>query len=245
MLNIKDWTVAPNISYGSFIAPPHGPHYPSRCRTLKVVLKKKKKSNQRGEPDLLPQSPLSWALQCCTSNLIMRVLPVHYSYAKQRPAALPHAHINLNLLTKAQKGPVCVLVFHSKSGGIIKKKYNNNKYILQQCLSEENALQSFIGYAQSQERVIKKRKAKKKKKTQPGRDLGRERGRGGQKRIKEGNLQTFQTSLVERDEAKSGVGVGGRQRAERHILDKYIHPQQFEMVEIPVSYTWVRALGRD
>lgn len=83
----------------------------------------------------------------------MRVLSVHYSYAKQQPAALPHAHINLNLLTKAQKDPVCVLVFHSKSGGIIKKKKN----ILQQCLSEENALQSFIGYAQSQERVIKKK----------------------------------------------------------------------------------------
>lgn len=32
------------------------------------------------------------------------------------------------------------------------------KNILQQCLSEENALQSFIGYAQSQERVIKKKK---------------------------------------------------------------------------------------
>lgn len=151
------------------------------------------KRNQCAEPDLLPQSTLSSAPRRHTSNLITPVLPVHHSYAKQ-PASRPATcRRKLKLLTEAQKGPVCELVFHSKGGGII-KKINT----LQQWLSEENALQSFIGDAQSQERVIKK------KPPQSGRDHGSERGRG-QTRIK-GKLQTFQTSLVERDEAKSGVG---------------------------------------
>lgn len=67
------------------------------------------------------------------------------------------------------------------------------KPIFQQCLSEVNALQSFIGYAQSQERVIK---------NSTSRDLGTESERAKRKK---GKLQTFQTSLVERDGAELGL----------------------------------------
>lgn len=93
----------------------------------------------------------------------------------------------------------------------VEKPYSNRG------LSEVNALQSFIGYAQSQERLIKK---------STSRDLGTESERAKRKK---GKLQTFQTSLVERDGAELGLEQTER---EGHILDKAIHPLQSKMMEI-------------